>query len=83
MISHRALLVGLCTGIALVMPLAATADFALARAYLGEAYLMKIDLPAAQVQLSEIARRCGTGCEALARLAANIATYKTNAAHGG
>jgi tetratricopeptide (TPR) repeat protein len=63
--------------------LAQDPDFVLARAYLGEAYLMKNDLPAAQVQLGEIARRFGTACEAYARLAANIATYKTNAAHGG
>lgn len=56
--------------------LAKDPDLVLTRAYLGEAYLTKGDLTAAEGQLGEIARRCGTACEAYAHLSAAIATHK-------
>ncbi len=56
--------------------LAKDPDLVLTRAYLGEAYLTKGDLAAAEGQLGEIARRCGTACEAYAHLSAAIAAHK-------
>lgn len=43
--------------------LALDPDFTLAREYMGEAYLQIGDVASARNQLSEIAARCGTGCE--------------------
>lgn len=63
--------------------LARDPDMVLARAYLGEAYLMKGDVASAERQLAEIERRCGTPCEAHAHLAAHIAIYKAGAAKRG
>jgi tetratricopeptide (TPR) repeat protein len=54
----------------------------LTRVYLGEAHLMKNDLAAAEVQLVEIERQCGTSCEAYAQLAGHIAAYKSNTYKG-
>ena len=47
-------------------------DFTLAREYMGEAYLQKGDVDAARAQLSEIGRRCGTGCAEYAELKKRI-----------
>lgn len=56
--------------------LARDPNMVLTRAYLGEAYIMRGDLAAAEGQLREIASRCGTSCEAYAQLSKSIATYK-------
>ena len=55
----------------------------LTRAYLGEAHIQKGNLDAAIAELGEIARRCGTTCEAYAQLSQHIATYKATAAIKG
>lgn len=52
-------------------------DYVLAREYLGEAYLTKGDLAAAEGELTEIARRCGTACTAYTHLAAHVSAYKS------
>jgi Tfp pilus assembly protein PilF len=59
--------------------LARAPDMVLTRAYLGEAFIMKGNVTAAESQLGEIARRCGTSCEAYAQLSNTIATYKATA----
>ena len=41
--------------------------------------IMKGNVAAAEGQLGEIARRCGTSCEAYAQLSNTIATYKATA----
>lgn len=51
-------------------------NLTLARAYLGEAYLMKKNLTEAEHQLQEIQDRCGKSCEAFAHLSVKIALYK-------
>ena len=48
-------------------------DYTLVREYLGEAYVIKGDLPLAKVQLAEIEKRCGTTCEPYQDLAEAIA----------
>jgi tetratricopeptide (TPR) repeat protein len=53
--------------------LAADANYTIARAYLGEAYLGLGDRAKAAVELREIATRCGTSCEEYQELAAAIA----------
>jgi Tfp pilus assembly protein PilF len=58
-------------------------NMVLTRAYLGEAHIQKGNLAAAEAELAEIARRCGTACEAHAQLAKTIATYKATAAVKG
>lgn len=63
--------------------LARDPDLVLTRAYLGEAHLTKGNIAAAEGELSEIARRCGTSCEAYVELAGHIATYKARAAVKG
>ncbi len=50
-------------------------DFTLAREYMGEAYLQKGDVAAAQAQLSEIVTRCGTACDEYAELKTRIDAY--------
>ena len=60
--------------------LARDPNMVLTRAYLGEAFIMKGDLASAEVQLGEIARRCGTSCEAYAQLSKSIAAFKSTAA---
>ena len=52
-------------------------NLTLARAYLGEAYLMKKNLLAAEKQLQEISNRCGHSCEAYEHLSEKIALYKS------
>jgi tetratricopeptide (TPR) repeat protein len=59
--------------------LALDANYTVARAYLGEAYLTKGDLAAAREQLGEIATRCGTTCVEHAELAGEIAKYVAKA----
>lgn len=51
-------------------------NFTLARAYLGEAYLIKQNLAAAENQLQEISSRCGHTCEEYGHLFEKIALYK-------
>ena len=51
-------------------------DYVLVREYLGEAHLQLGDLAAAQEQLREIEKRCGTTCEEYADLAEDIARFK-------
>ncbi len=63
--------------------LARDPNLVLTRAYLGEAYMSKGNVAAAESELAEIARRCGTACEAYAQLALNIATYKAKPAVKG
>lgn len=57
--------------------LAIDPDYTLVREYLGEAYLQIGDVKAAENQLSEIARRCGTGCEEYMDLKEQIAEQKS------
>jgi len=57
-------------------------DYTVARAYLGEAYLMKGDLASAKGQLGEIAKRCGTTCTEHANLAGHIAKFEASAIKG-
>ena len=52
-------------------------DYVMSRAYMGEAYLAKGDRVAARDQLREIANRCGTSCEAYAKLKGAIAGTST------
>lgn len=58
-------------------------NYTVARAYLGEAYLMKGDLAAAKEQLGEIAKRCGAACSEHASLAGHIADFEKAASKGG
>jgi tetratricopeptide (TPR) repeat protein len=51
-------------------------NYTLVREYLGEAHLQMRDLAGAKVQLAEIEKRCGTGCEEYKDLAEQIASYK-------
>lgn len=48
-----------------------------AREYLGEGYLQKGDLKSAKQQLSEINKRCGTGCREYKMLASAIVHHVT------
>lgn len=57
-------------------------DYTVARAYLGEAYLIKGDVVSAKVQLGEIAKRCGTSCSEHANLADHIAKFEAAAVKG-
>ena len=54
--------------------LAIDPNFVLAREYLGEGYVAAGRKDLAQLQLNEIASRCGTACEEYKDLAAAIAT---------
>jgi tetratricopeptide (TPR) repeat protein len=47
-----------------------------AREYLGEGYLQKGDIGSAKEQLAEIAKRCGTSCEAYKDLSEEITKYE-------
>ncbi len=55
--------------------LRADPDYTQVREYLGEAHLQLGDVAAAREQLSEIEKRCGTGCEEYAELSAQIDAY--------
>lgn len=63
--------------------LARDPNMVLTRAYLGEAHIQKGNIAAAEAELAEIARHCGTACEAHAQLSKAIATYKAAAATKG
>jgi tetratricopeptide (TPR) repeat protein len=54
--------------------LAINPDFVLAREYLGEGYVAAGRIDLAQLQLAEIAKRCGTTCEEYKDLAKAIST---------
>jgi tetratricopeptide (TPR) repeat protein len=54
--------------------LAVNPDYVQAREYLGEAYVLAGFTPLAQQQLAEIAKRCGTQCEAFVTLQSFIQT---------
>jgi tetratricopeptide (TPR) repeat protein len=56
-------------------------NYAVAREYLGEAFLAKGDLTSARTQLGEIERRCGKTCAPYAELSKQIASYE--ARHAG
>ncbi len=55
--------------------LKANPDYTLAREYMGEAYIQIGDVASAKAQLSEIEKRCGTGCDEYAELAKQIDAY--------
>ncbi len=55
--------------------LAADANYTIARAYLGEAWLTQGDRAKASAELSEIEMRCGAGCEEYKELATAIARH--------
>jgi len=57
-------------------------DYAVARAYLGEAHLTKGEPDAARGQLAEIARRCGVSCAPYVDLAGHIRAYEAAASKG-
>jgi tetratricopeptide (TPR) repeat protein len=59
------------------------ANYVIARAYLGEAFLDKGELSKAVEQLGEIEKRCGTSCLEHQELGAQIEAYKTKAAVRG
>lgn len=50
-------------------------NYTLVREYLGEAHLQLGDVKAARVQLDEIEKRCGKGCEEYADLSAQIEAF--------
>ncbi|MDQ8699051.1 tetratricopeptide repeat protein [Hyphomicrobium sp. LHD-15] len=62
--------------------LALNPDYAVARAYLGEAFLTKGQPEQARIQLSEIARRCGATCAPYADLKGHIEDYEARASKG-
>ncbi len=57
--------------------LAVDADFVIARAYLGEAFLDKGDVAKAEQQLGEIEKRCGAACLEYQELSAQIDVFKS------
>jgi tetratricopeptide (TPR) repeat protein len=54
-------------------------DYAVARAYLGDAYLTKGEPAKAKGELAEIGRRCGASCAEYAELAAHITAFESHA----
>jgi tetratricopeptide (TPR) repeat protein len=56
-------------------------DYAVARAYLGEAHLARAELGHARAELAEIGRRCGITCPEYVDLAGHVARYE--ASHPG
>lgn len=56
-------------------------DYAVARAYLGEAHLARAEVDRAKAELAEIARRCGTACPEYVDLAGHVSRYE--AGHPG
>ena len=59
--------------------LARNPDYAVARAYLGEAFLARGEADLARAELSEIASRCGVACPAYADLDGHIRDFETRA----
>jgi tetratricopeptide (TPR) repeat protein len=59
--------------------LALNPNYAVARAYLGDAYLTKGEPAKAKDQLTEIERRCGQSCAEYADLAHHIDAYENQA----
>ena len=59
--------------------LAVDANFVIARAYLGEAFLDKGELAKAEQQLSEIETRCGASCLEYQELSVQIDAFKSKA----
>ncbi len=57
-------------------------DYAVARAYLGEAFLTKGEPDKARGELAEIERRCGATCPAFVDLKGHIQDYEARAAKG-
>jgi tetratricopeptide (TPR) repeat protein len=62
--------------------LALNPDYAVARAYLGEAFLTKGQPEQARVQLSEIERRCGATCAPYVDLKGHIQDFEARASKG-
>jgi tetratricopeptide (TPR) repeat protein len=62
--------------------LAMNPDYVVARAYLGEAFLIKGEPDKARQELGEIAERCGTSCPAYVDLEGQIADYEARASKG-
>lgn len=58
-------------------------DYAVAREYLGEAFLAKGDLKSARAQLGEIETRCGKTCAPYGELSQQIASYEIQHVSGG
>jgi tetratricopeptide (TPR) repeat protein len=50
-------------------------DYTLVREYLGEAYIQLGDVASAKNQLSEIEKRCGTGCKEYTVLSEQLANF--------
>jgi tetratricopeptide (TPR) repeat protein len=50
-------------------------DYTLVREYLGEAYIQLGDVASAKNQLSEIEKRCGTGCKEYTALSEQLANF--------
>lgn len=65
------------------LALGADPNFAVARAYLGEAYLTLGERSRAASELQEIAARCGPQCAEYAELAEHIARYDRQKAPAG
>lgn len=59
--------------------LARNPDYAVARAYLGEAFLARGEADLARAELSEIASRCGVTCPAYVDLDGHIRDFETRA----
>jgi tetratricopeptide (TPR) repeat protein len=51
-------------------------DYTLVREYLGEAYLQLGDVASARQQLTEIEKRCGTGCREYTMLSDQLARFQ-------
>ena len=63
--------------------LALDPNYVFARAYMGEALLIKGDMAAAKSELSEIEKRCGTSCTAYVHLAGRITKAAGGTISGG
>lgn len=63
--------------------LAADPNYTVARAYLGEAFLMQGDVAKAKEQLGEIEKRCGRACAEFAELDGHIKGFEATGQHKG